>query len=238
MTQISLIMPYHNNPGMLREHYRRLALLQREILDRIEVVICDDASDEWTPPPLDRLRVPVKIFRIVSPHIAWSHRCATNIAAHHAEGRFLLLTDIDHIVPERTWNFLLERVDTLRKDTAYTFERENLDGKPYKSHPDSWLFHRELWHNQIRGYDERLRGHYGQNFAFIERVRHYAPTVELPVPLIRVSREDIPDASERVLTRKTEHAKRSIAALRNSFKAAGTFLADTRRSAQYIQVFP
>lgn len=235
----SVVMPYHNNPGMLAKHYEAFRAWPEDVKRAVEIVICDDASDEPTFPytyPYGAVVLPsVRRFRIPPPHIPWSHRVATNVAAHEARGYWLVVTDIDHVVPLETWRYLMDDGrPTLRTDTAYRFERRNADGTPYKSHPDSWLFHVSLW-AQIKGYDERYRGHYGQNMPFIERVAHYAPTETLPVPLIRFSRDDIPDASERVLTRKSPEARRAIADLRSKFKREGTFYADTR-SCNYEKV--
>lgn len=225
----SLVMPFHNNPRMLGSHYATLAVLPPSIQRGLEVVICDDASNEderAKPPPLGMIEAPVSIFRIPPPHIPWSHRCATNIAAHESRGNWLLVTDIDHLVPLETWTYLMdrERRPMLRTDRAYTFKRRNLDGSPYKFHPDSWLFHRSLW-DQIGGYDTRYRGHYGQNYAFIERVQHHATIEGLPVPLVRVTRDDIPDASERTLTRKSAETKSAVSALRRQYVADGSFYA-------------
>jgi len=237
----SLCMPYHDNPGMLQRHYDRLAALPDDIKRGIELVVCDDASAEPATYPDRNIGVSVRLFRIPPPHIPWSHRCATNIAVGEARGRWFVVTDIDHVVPRDTWAFLMDprpNAGFLRTDIAYGFERVNADGTPYKPHPDSWLFHKSLW-LQIGGYDERYRGHYGQNHPFMERVRRYSPTtVRLPVPLIRYSRDDIPDASERVLTRKSPEARAAIAALKRKFLTNGTFFADTRGSVKYERVDP
>lgn len=237
----SVCMPYHDNPGMLERQYINYCGLSDAMARGIELVICDDASTERMPnPPFVECGFypTVRRFRIPPPHVPWSHRVATNIAAHNARGKWLLITDIDHVVPVRTWRWLMDP-DRPKLSTAkaYHFERINADGSEYKPHPDTWLFHVSLW-EQIKGYDERYRGHYGQNYPFIQRVKRYAPTVVLPVPVIRYSRDDIPDASERVLTRKTEEAKREIARLRREFIADGTFLKDTRGSATYERVEP
>lgn len=238
MTRVpfSVVMPYHNNPRMLAKHYDLWAAFPDRIKRAFEVVICDDASDEPATYPARDIGVPVSIFRIPPPHIPWSHRCATNIAAREAKGSWLLITDIDHMVPLSTWEYLTDdKRQTLCTDRAHTFMRRNLDGSDYKSHPDSWLFHVSLW-SQIKGYDERYRGHYGQNYAFIQRVAHYALTDRLPVALIRVTRDDVPDASERVLSRKSEDAKSAVAMKRREIVAEGTFLKDTRFSAAYERV--
>ena len=222
----SLVMPFHNNPTMLDAHYAHLHELPEEIARGLEVSICDDASNdgERALPPYVRIGVPVIVHRIPPPHVPWSHRCATNIAAHESTGNWLLVTDIDHIVPLETWRWLMdrERRPLLRTDRAYTFTRRNLDGTPYKRHPDSWLFHRSLWET-IGGYDTRYRGHYGQNAPFEQRVAHHAIIEGLPVPLVRVTRDDIPDASERVLTRKSRETRAAVSSLRTKFAIDGTF---------------
>lgn len=230
-------MPYHNNPVMLAMHYTLLRSLPDDVKRGIEVVICDDASDEPAFYPAEDIGVPVRIFRITGDHVPWSHRCATNIAAHESRGFWLVVTDIDHLVPLETWRYLMDdhRRPPLRTDRAYWFARRNLDGGEYKPHPDSWLFHCSLW-DQVKGYDERYRGAYGQNYPFIQRVAAYARTDHLPVPLIRVSRDDIPDASERVLTRKSDEAKKAQAMRRRDIMREGSFYRDTRLSAAYQEV--
>lgn len=237
---ISLCLPYHNNPRMLAAHYRSLEALPAFLRAWIELVVCDDASDPAEAMPLPPFALNAQLFRIPGPHVPWSHRCASNIAAKHARGEWLLMTDVDHLVPDKTWRYLAQNFALLRaggRDRTYTFNRENFDGSPYHYHPDSWLLHREHW-ERLKGYDERYRGHYGQNYAFIQRVEHYGPVERLPTALVRVSRDDIPDASERVLTRKSTEAKSAVAAIRRRVTADGSFFADTRYTAPYERVFP
>jgi hypothetical protein len=219
-------MPYHNNPQMLARHFGLWADLPRYIRNNIEFLICDDASNEpasfpdWYDDPSD---FNVRIFRIDPPHVPWSHRCATNIAAHYATGAYVIVTDIDHMIDADAWASLFS-VDWLQSDKVYTFKRRNyFDGVEYKPHPDSWLMSRELW-GRIGGYDTRYRGYYGQNFPFIERVKCHAKIEQLGVTLTRVTRDDVLDASERVLERKSDHARRMIATMRQKFKTEGTFL--------------
>lgn len=241
----SLVMPYHNNPEMWQRQLDNYLGFPPEIARGLEIVICDDASNDaerarYSPAhdfPED-MYPRVSIFRIPPPHVPWSHRVATNIAAANARGKWLLVTDIDHVVPLRTWRYLMDPGrPKLATNRAYRFERINADGSTYKPHPDSWLFHVSLW-NHIGGYDERYRGHYGQNMPFIERVERYTRIETLPISLIRYSRDDIPDASERVLTRKSPEARAAIARLRAQFTANRTFLADTRGQVCYEKVRP
>ena len=222
MTRFSVCMPFHENPKMLIEHYGVMCELPPYVRDNVEYLICDDSSD--TPPAFPELdNVRVRLFRIPPPHVPWSHRCASNIAAHHAAGRYLILTDIDHVIDAAAWAALFS-IDWFAEDKVYTFKRRNTDGAEYKPHPDSWLMSRAMW-ERIGGYDTRYRGHYGQNYAFIERIRqHCRKPEELGVYLTRYSREDILDASERVLPRKSDEARAAVASLRRQFQRDGSFL--------------
>jgi hypothetical protein len=47
--------------------------------------------------------VPLQIYRIMVD-VRWNQDAARNIGAAHAENNWLVLTDIDHMVPEETWN--------------------------------------------------------------------------------------------------------------------------------------
>lgn len=232
----SVVMPYHENPVMLTHHYTHVRSLPDEIRSCMELRVCDDASALPIPLPVG-LADTVRLFRIPGPHIPWSHRVATNIAASDARGRWLIVTDIDHVVPYVTWRFLINTEPLLRADRAYTFTRLNADMSDYKPHPDSWLFHTSLW-RQIGGYDERYRGHYGQNFPFVERVRKNAVIEQLPTPLIRYSRDDIADASERVLTRKGNGDKEWIHSKRRELIREGTYFANTQGTQEYERVYP
>jgi hypothetical protein len=223
---------------MLARHYLNFQTYSQRLRDKLELVVCDDASEELMPECPRTATFRCRRFRIEPPHVPWSHRVASNIAADNAGGEWLLLTDIDHMVPSTTFAGLLESVETydLNPNTAYTFQRvEYSSGASYKPHPDSWFFHRTHWET-VGGYDERYRGYYGQNYAFIERVRAAGRVKPLPLPLVRVSRDDIPDASERTLTRKSEEAKAAVATLRRDFKRDGTFLARARVGVPYVEL--
>lgn len=227
MNAVSLIMPYHSAARMLQVHANTLVDLPKFLYDEIDVRVCDDAS----PTPIDEMCfafVPCVggFYRIEPPHIRWSHRCATNIAASHATGEWFLITDMDHVVSVDAWRRVLAlwANGDLDPATVYTFKRENRDGSPYKSHPDSWLMHRTMW-KRIGGYDTRYRGHYGQNMPFKLRVNFHARTqVELPIALTRYTREDIGDASMPVdFGRKSERDRQAIHALQAKFGREGTF---------------
>jgi len=232
-------MPYYNNPGMLGAHYDRWERFQPEVKARMEIVLCDDASDE--PAFTLNTGIPTRLYRIKPPHVMWSQCCATNIAASKANGRWLVITDIDHIVPEETWERLAAMVLTLDSKRVYRFRRKEVDGSTYKQHPNSWLMTRETF-EATKGHDERYRGIYNQDAAFIERVERVCGAISTIYPhIIRVGRETISDAStrgearEELYANRVEHTKKA-AARRAAFKADGTYWDDTRFSAAFEEV--
>lgn len=225
---------------MLREHYSVMLRYSFLLASRVELVVCDDASDAPAFHPVAECPVDVRVFRIDPPHVPWSHRCATNIAAHHARGDWLLLTDIDHVLTPAAATALVGFLDVLDPGTVYLLERRSLQGTPNpKRHPDTWLIHRDAW-RRMGGWDERYRGYYGQNARHWERVRHwFGEPVPLPVELTEYTRKDILDASSPPeaygdrLTHKTQ-----LHQLRREFRAAGTLFASHQLTVPYTEIEP
>ncbi len=192
------------NQGMLDEHLKRLERLPQAVRDELELIIVDDGSPNGEAQARE-IGLPVRVFRI-DVDIRWNQDAARNIGAFEAEASWLLLTDIDHLVPPKTLVWLLS--STLGKKTVYRFQRMTLEamGKDrvteYKPHPNSWLMTREMY-NRIGGYDERFAGHYGTDAEFRDRVLRVAgEPVMLDVALWRVPRSTIADASTTTYVRK------------------------------------
>jgi hypothetical protein len=198
---VTLCLPYYLNPGMLAEQFERIRALPADLRDRLCVIAVDDGSPH-SEAQGEEIGCPLSIFRI-DIDVRWNQDAARNIAARHADTQWLLLTDIDHVVPRGTWErILLKKLD---KSAVYRFSRETLhpDGTitPYKPHPNSWLMTRTMYET-IGGYDERFAGYYGTDADFRNRVNLTAPVMMLDETLIRVPRETIPDASTTTYLRK------------------------------------
>jgi predicted glycosyltransferase involved in capsule biosynthesis len=204
---VTLCLPYYMNPGMLELHYRRIRSLSGDLRASLAVIVVDDGSPDGEAQPAD-IGCPLAIYR-VGVDVRWNQDSARNIAAHEATSRWLLLTDIDHLVPEQTFARII--LEKLQKQYVYRFARttlaaapgsEKLIETPYKPHPNSWLLTRRMYWS-MGGYDERFAGYYGTDADFRDRLSAVATNfIALPERIIRVPRETQADASTTTYQRK------------------------------------
>jgi glycosyltransferase involved in cell wall biosynthesis len=200
---ISLVMAYYENSSMLARQYQLIRELPLDIRQHLEVVVVDDGSPE-NPARLDDIGCDLQVYRI-EVDVRWNQDAARNIGATHAKHDWLLMTDMDHMVPCKTWEQILKA--RLHETIAYQFARVSAPRmEPYKKHPNSYLMHRKIW-NASGGYDERFAGYYGTDSDFKHRVIRYAEIVDLKEPIIRVPREVVPDASTTRYDRKAPEDK-------------------------------
>jgi hypothetical protein len=195
-------MAYYLNAGMLAAQYAHLASLAPEIKAHLRLIVVDDGSprDAALAPAIDP-GFPVDVYRILVD-VRWNQDACRNLAADRAQTEWLLLTDMDHLVPEATFAAIMGmKLDAAR---VYRFARVSAPAmEAYKPHPNSWLLTRALY-DRMGGYDEALAGFYGTDADFRDRVNFYSEIVQLKEPLVRVPREIIPDASTTTYERKTE----------------------------------
>src|SRR5262245_16321505 len=244
MREFTLIMPYYDNPRMFREQCAHLAGLSADVRERLHLIICDDCSPTCPVPlPNELQRVvferpqedgfrtfeggPVQALGLVSfqafrvdVDVRWNWLTCRNIGAHHARTEWLLMTDIDHLLPENTARRIIE--GPLDPKRAYRFKRLDApDMKPTldrhgkeKPHPNTWLFTKATF-ERIGGYDERFSGFYGSDGGFRDRVKATCgEPIILPEPMIHVPREVVPDASTTRYGRKEDQDRAGIAAAR------------------------
>lgn len=219
MTPLSIVIPFYRNERMLYRQYLTWAKEWSPALkDQLEIVIVDDGSPEPAaaverPPGLPAL----SIYRIHEDR-PWHQHGARNLGAHVAANPFLLMTDMDHVIPADTLAEVLAAADRGRVLTfgrvdappaltwrAYEWSTMAPTMRPdgsRKPHVNSFALSRALYW-EIGGYDEDYCGVYGTDKLFRNRLFAAAREKHLPhAPLIRVSREVIPDASTRDVARK------------------------------------
>lgn len=230
----TLILPYYRNPTQLLRQYKRLSKLPSDLREHLHLIVCDDGSPkEKAAAPSKPLPIAsFKLFR-VEVDIPWNWLTCRNIGVHHAETDWVLLTDIDHELPETTARRIIE--GKLDRSNVYRFSRVDAPKMtPYKPHPNSWLMTRAMF-EKIGGYDERLSGRYGTDGEFRDRVHANAgEVIMLDVPLIRVPGELVPDARTRHYLRKEGRTEGEVKAIRERIAQEGG--RPVNRSFPYHQV--
>jgi hypothetical protein len=203
MTPFTLCMAYYDNLRMWEMQIERISRLPDDLRGALKVIICDDGSPRWPAVP-GPIGCALKIYRI-DVDVPWNQDAARNICVRHSDTQWLLLTDMDHIVPYMTWDRLMR--GKLDKAYCYKLQRTTLEPDwretPYKPHPNTWVCTRRAY-DEAGGYDERFAGHYGTDADFRDRLRVAAIPADLKVNVIRVPRETIPDASTTTLVRKSQ----------------------------------
>lgn len=195
---ISLVMAYYENPTMLQFQYAQMRKLPKVIRSRVSMVVVDDCSPDNPARPED-CGVDLQIYRI-DHKVPWNQDAARNIGAKFANEKWLLLTDMDHVVPPETWLYLIEK--ELSEDVVYRFTRRDAPHlTPYKRHPNTWYMTNQMYWD-IGGYDERFAGLYGTDRDFEQRIARDLAIVELQPHVIRYGREVIADASTTAFVRK------------------------------------
>jgi hypothetical protein len=238
MTALSIVLPYYRNPRMLyRQYLIWCAEWSAEAKAQLEVIVVDDGSPEPAAEvPRPAGLPPLSIYRVLEDR-PWHQHGARNLGAHVAAGQWLLMTDMDHVIPGDTLREVLRNCDHY-VDRVYTFGRVDAPiDEPWKAdhwstmkrttrpdgslkpHVNSFAMTRNhYW--RVGGYDEDYCGLYGTDRLFRTRLFQEGPPVHLAgYPLIRVSRDVIPDASTRDIARKEgrpEGAKKIVRAAKEA----------------------
>lgn len=204
MREATLIMAYYENLDMLKAHYDMMRKFSKEVRSRIRMIVVDDGSPSRPAEPGD-CGCPLEIYRI-GVDIRWNQDAARNIGMAYSKTDWNVITDMDHMVPERTWQYL----QTFEPDlhTTYKFSRVTapvMDA--YKVHPNSYFIHKAMW-ERIGGYDERFAGYYGTDGDFRDRLNQVSKVETLKDHIIRVPRDHIHDASTTRYARKAPEDNR------------------------------
>ncbi len=214
MRALTLVLPYFCNAGMLAEQQRVWADYPDELRARLHAIVVDDCSPKGHRPSRKSLTIDglgsMRLYRLTEK-ARWNWLACRNLGVAEASTEWVLLTDIDHVLPAET----LRRLVAGDLDPRNVYRLSRVDAPrpwpyalsacaPYKLHPNTWLMTRAMY-DAIGGYDERLSGCYGTDGEFRDRVHVQAKAVViLPEVLIRYPREIIADASTTIYTRKND----------------------------------
>ena len=191
---VTLVLPYYENPAFLDTQAETWRAYPVDLLRSLTAIVVDDGS----PEPCVKPSVPCvcRLFRI-GVDVRWNWLAARNIGAHHAADGWLILTDMDHIVPAETLRAVMEGQHDPR--VVYVFSRREHTGETVGPHSASFLLTREMFW-RIGGYDETLSGHYGTDGDWRKRVSQVTRMQRLTDELVRHEYQG--DSSTRRYLRK------------------------------------
>lgn len=182
----TLVLPYFENPRFLATQLGWWSTYPDHVKAHVRVIIADDCTAD----PEKRaervlkgkaLPLPIRLFYIEQKK-RWNWLAARNIGAHHAENGWLLLTDIDHVLPANTAAALIYGQHDPSK--VYAFSRIEHTGEVVNPHSASFFMTRKLFW-KIGGYDERLSGWYGTDGLYRKRLATHANIHVLRDRLVR-----------------------------------------------------
>ena len=222
----TLVMPYYDNPRMFQEQQRLWRALPSDVRAAMHVVVVDDGSPRFpahaaVDPNITKALASFRLFR-TQVDVRWNWIFCRNLGVDQARTDWVLLTDIDHVIPLETWRRLMRgKLDPLR---AYRLSRVVAPTMtPHNPHPNTWVMTRHMFLNRIGGYDERFSGVYGSDGHFHTRVDEWARDIHiLPEPSVLYTDDLIPDACTTTYARKTDEDRERRTAIKADIAKMGT----------------
>jgi len=172
---VTMIYPYYDNPRFLARQIRMWNAWPVAVRRFVSLIVVDDCSPGWPAAEVfsQHFALPfyTRLFR-TDKDVRWNWLAARNIGAYHAGDGWLLLTDMDHVVPVESMRWLT--LGEFREDTIYRFSRTERGDTPIHPHPNSWFMTRAMFW-KVGGYDERMSGYYGSDGYYRRRCAATAP---------------------------------------------------------------
>ena len=200
---ITIVMAYYENGGMLQRHLLEWAQYPQQYKDRLRAIIVDDGSPNSPASQcIEEVRnvgFPVSLFQIKTD-IPWNQNGARNLAMKHVDG-WCFLTDIDHMLTGDQLPVLFDL--KLKSNCHYLpLRRKAVTREAYKRHPNTYILHSDLYWS-IGGFDEFYAGYYGTDSTFRNRLQKVSKRIELDsLTTTLFGREVIADASTVAYGRK------------------------------------
>lgn len=146
------------------DHYTRYSA---EVRSKIQLVLVDDCSKIEVKIP-NGIPLNYQLLR-VKDDIMWNNGGARNLGVVHARTSKIVLTDIDHVFPEKLLGKIIDH--RARKSTFYKFKRTDHEGNAIRT-PRNLLYMTKGLFFDALGYDEEFCGNYGfEDSFFIDLLR-------------------------------------------------------------------
>lgn len=213
---ITFVYAYYDNPNMFLRQMEEWNVYPNEIKKQLDIIVTDDCSKDkpLSDLPLNLKNIDIRRFQITEK-VQWNWLACRNIGASKANTKWLLLTDMDHMVDSvdigDLFNFLNKKA---YEETVYLFKRVDAPNRTkFKSHDDSYLMTKEMYW-KIGGYDEELSGNYGTSGRYRKRAFQISDhNKRLNIPLTRFPSEVIFDANTKDFVRKHKNNGKKIKAI-------------------------
>lgn len=223
--QVTIVMPFYDNPVMLARHLRCWQFYPPKALQRTRFIIVDDGSPNSSAAEVvNKNATPeilplVQVYRI-KPDIPWNQDGARNLGMKHVQTEWAFMTDMDRMVHASQ----IGRMLTLDVEPCvlYMPVQHQTDGTVIAPHPNTFLLRVEDF-EKMGGYDEDFAGWYGSD-GYFRRCAAHAGLKEQRTEAfftIKFRQADCEDASTRTLGRKGSeyHIPKNLELFR---KARGT----------------
>ena len=222
---LCFIMPvYFNqkNTDALTGLLRKYSQYDSGLMQRIEFIIVDDHSPVPVIIPED-IKLNYRLLRITDD-IPWNQAGARNLGAALASSPRLVLTDCDHLFPERLLHKIIS--SSVSDKTFYKFKRIKQTGETASSPCNIFYISKSAFFS-VLGYDEEFCGYYGYEDVMFRdfqksvgrRLRYF--TRRDPIVSLDVDRDNSYHSLVRDTTRneKLLNRKRILLHSKNPFAA-------------------
>ncbi|MGN5574443.1 glycosyltransferase family 2 protein [Enterobacter sp. Lyrl_3] len=197
--QLSYITHFYCNQENIDSVISLLAQYEKmdsELLKQIEFIIVDDCSPaKYSIPEFD---LNITWLRINSD-IQWNQGGARNLGVTYAKSDKIIITDLDHVLPEHTFKYLV-KVKNPGRDFFKIYRMEN--NSIIKGHSNMFFMSRARF-MRFFGYDEEFSGNYGaEDYRFVKFHKYHGSRQRyLPKPYYCTERNIDRKKSYHSLTR-------------------------------------
>lgn len=163
MKRLTYIVPLYftKDSNALSDLLDLYSTYSSSITSNVDFIFIDDCSPLPVLIPSD-CNLNIRLYRI-NEDIRWNQPGARNLGAVFAKTDYILMTDLDHRVSEKTFEYLLKK--NFWKNRVYLFRRKDHNGIKVRSHPNTFVISRSTFFG-CYGYDEEFCGNYGYDDEF------------------------------------------------------------------------